>query len=212
MTDTPIEDIGRPEENTDEEGGWSFDPSSGKFYDNNGDILEFEFFPRKRTFITSGGVPLRFKPLNSQYVFAYQAKLRREMQPDIPKRPIEYDEGKYYLESNTEDPSYQRDLALYNQMFGLKLLQYTFHMSIKEDIPPEEEWSDDFKKAIETHEATGPAEKKYLYVLSLINSEIEMTAFTLVVQGQTLPTYKGVRIAEERFPSEAEQPNGHMEL
>lgn len=184
---------------------WSYNPLTGRFVRTDGTEYTFEFYPKAQTFITSSGVTLHFNRYNQTFLQGWKERYINKHQPKIPKRPIEYETGKYYLESDPQDASYQQELDRFSANFNWEATCILFSLAIKDETPPPEEWSSTMnmflEDVLEPDEKLTPYAEKFYWLMSLMPSNAEMLAFLHIVQGLDMPLVEDIAKAEERFQS-----------
>lgn len=181
------------------------DSKTGKFYDENEHEYLFTFQPKTSTFITSKGIEIEFYRLNQQTVANYRAAYNKKYKPEMPRRAIEYDEKKFYLEGNSSDEWYQDVLADFHEEMNIAITAYQFSLAVKNKLPPRKEWDKLLETAIASLEDLDEKPSKhrirYEWINLMLRDNTELTAFINIVMGAEMPTMEDIRRAEERFPS-----------
>lgn len=184
-------------------GDWYYNPDTKEFENAEGVDLGFAFYPRDSRFQTSTGYDLKLNRYNVQLLVAWKQTYRKKYEPTIPKRAIEYETGKFFLEGNPKDPSYEQELDRFNENFGFSALCVQVSLSVANATPTPENMPDSFtfyiENILELDRALSPYEEKFVWLMTLMPSNAEMFAFLHVIQGQDLPSREDIAEAESRF-------------
>lgn len=186
---------------------WYHDPDTGEFFDAKGVGLKCFFDPDTRQFVDSNGIPYKFRKVSQAAQGKFYLALEKKYKPKIPVQALDIGDGDYSYESNPNDAAYQEALRNYETFFSMALSEYQIAQSLKFDMPPFEDWSEDlqFLYGFET-DMDSPLERfaKPFFYLSHTMDDTEFTILRHLVMGQELPTVNEVHDAMVRFPGDGQ--------
>lgn len=152
-----------------------------------------------RQYITKEGIRLTLKPLSR--LVLERLYNNTDGKPKIPIIEVTIGGQFKRMEQNPEDPDYKTALDEWQSERNIGLARYLFVHGIVEDPP--ETFTNEYRSYSPN---MGDYDIKYLWIVSLLGAtdEEQMTGMkdlSEALTGQTMPTEKGMREAEESFRS-----------
>lgn len=155
--------------------------------------------PDTHTYTTQSGVVFELRPVS--------AVLLRRMERDTHGKPtppiVETEVGPKKVkqrEVNPDDPDYKLALAEWDESHKERMLVYLFAHGIVNGPSPDE--MDALREYLPGEKAEGI---KYAWVLEMLSNDQEIADLAQAIMGQSVPTDKGIRAAEDRFQGDGER-------
>lgn len=162
----------------------------------NGDQDWTEQTPKRREFTTSAGATLPLRGIPAMLVRQLYADETGKPKPPI----VEVTYGKKTVkETNEHDPDYLAAMAAWTEARNFRIMVYVVARGVCLD--PNKTESEHLAAFFP---GSNVAERKYAWILEMLDNDEEAAALMMTILGQTVPTEKGIRDAEDRFPGDSE--------
>lgn len=126
--------------------------------------------------------------------------MKKNPPPTVPIVPIMIGDQES-TEANPDDPTYQAAFAMWQNELNVHIMKFTFATCILNKPPTEfiQVQRDYFGDVLSN------ADLQYMWLTSLANDEISLSALSEFIMGSAMATEKGIAQAEATFPG-ADRP------
>lgn len=160
------------------------------------------FIPETGEYLTPAGVKLKLTPVSFIVLQNFRIRLAKT-RPEIPQVRVDYGDGNYGFEPAPNDPTYQTQLALWEEESSEATMRLIFNLGVANDPPKKPDAILAYEAYLHATNLNGEKfdsqETKYLWVGSLLGGEEGIGDLMKYIVGQNQATQEGLAEAAESF-------------